>query len=89
MLMIRLQRVGKKKQPSYRFIVSDKLHDTQSKNVEVLGIYNPMVKPKVIELKKERVEYWLKVGAQMSSTVNNLFITQGIIKDGKKKKSVF
>lgn len=86
--MLRLQRIGKTKHPTYRLVVSEKTKDTQSGSLENLGIYNPAVNPKVIELNKERIAYWMSVGAQLSNSVNNLFIAQGLIK-GKKKKSVF
>lgn len=88
MICIRLQRLGKKKQPVYRLIVSDKHKDTQAKSLEILGSYNPTTKPKQIELKRERIEYWLSVGAQPSATVNNLLVKEGITK-AKKAKSVF
>lgn len=87
MLMIRLQRVGKTKQPSYRFIVSDKHKDTQAGSLEILGFYNPLVKPKVIKIDAERVKYWISVGAQPSDTVHNMLIAQGII-TGKKRGMV-
>ena len=85
--MIRLQRVGKKKQPSYRLVVSEKTRDPQAGSLELLGFYNPIRKPKVIEFKVDRIKYWISKGAQASNTVNNLLITQGII-EGKKRKSV-
>ncbi len=88
MLCIRLQRLGKKKQPIYRLIVSDKHKDTQAKSIEIVGSYNPITQPKQIELKKDRIEYWLSVGAQPSPTVHNLFLKEGIVK-GKKEKAVF
>ncbi len=87
MLMIRFQRVGKTKDASYRLIVSDKRKDTRAPSLEILGNYNPAAKPKVIVLKKERIQYWLSKGAQPSATVNNLFINQGIT-TGKKQKVV-
>ncbi|OGH78667.1 MAG: 30S ribosomal protein S16 [Candidatus Magasanikbacteria bacterium RIFCSPLOWO2_01_FULL_40_15] len=80
--------MGKTKRPSYRLIVSPKHKDTQSGQIEILGQYDPIQKTKVINLKKERIEYWLSVGAQMSPTVNNLLINAGIVK-GDKKRSVF
>lgn len=88
MLMLRFQRIGKKKHPNYRLVVSEKTKDTQSGSLENLGIYNPAVNPKVIDLKKDRIDYWMSVGAQLSASVNNLFVNQGMIKGGK-KKSVF
>lgn len=87
MLIIRLQRIGKRKQPTYRMIVSEKSRDTQFGHLEVVGLYNPIQVPKIIDLKADRIKYWISVGAQMSATVNNLLVTQGII-EGKKQKSV-
>ena len=86
--MLRLQRIGKKKSPTYRLIVSEKTKDTQAGSLENWGIYNPVATPKVIEFKKDRINYWLSVGAQPSATVNNLLVNEGIVK-GEKKKSVF
>lgn len=79
--------MGKKKQPSYRLVVSEKTRDTQAGSHELLGFYDPIRQPKVIEFKKERILYWISKGAQASNTVNNLLIKQGII-EGKKRKSV-
>jgi small subunit ribosomal protein S16 len=85
MLTIRLTRIGKKKQPSYRFIVSEKARDPWGKALEILGTYNPLTNPATLAIEKERVEYWLSKGAQTSDTVRNLFIDQGILKGDKKK----
>ncbi|MCF6276273.1 MAG: 30S ribosomal protein S16 [Candidatus Magasanikbacteria bacterium] len=87
MLAIRLQRRGKKKQPVYRVIVSEKHKDTQAGSLEILGHYNPLVKPSKIVLKVDRIKYWISVGAQPSNTVFNLLVKEGVIK-GDKKKSV-
>lgn len=88
MLIIRLQRLGKKKQPTYRLIVSEKHKDTQAGSLEILGHYNPTVNPKVKEFKTERINYWIQKGAQLSDTVHNLLLEAGIV-EGKKKKSVY
>lgn len=85
MLSIRLSRVGKKKQPSYRLIVLDKRKDPWGDYLENLGFYNPRAKPKVIQLKEERIKYWLGVGAQPSTTAHNLFIDAKIISGPKRK----
>ncbi|MCE9585758.1 30S ribosomal protein S16 [Candidatus Uhrbacteria bacterium] len=85
MLTIRLTRVGKKGQPTYRFIVSEKARDPWGRALEILGTYNPRVKPAEITLEKERIEYWISKGAQTSDTVRNLFIDQGILKGDKVK----
>ena len=83
MLSIRLTRMGKKKQPIYRVIVLDKRKDPWGKSLEILGNYNPRTKPSTINLKIERIKYWLSVGAQPSETVHNIFIDQKIIKGQK------
>jgi small subunit ribosomal protein S16 len=88
MLCIRLQRLGKKKQPVYRVIVSDKHKDTQAGSLEILGSYIPTTNPKQIELKKDRILYWISVGAQPSPTVHNLLVREGVVK-ADKQKSVF
>ncbi len=88
MLMIRLQRVGRKKSPSYRFIVSEKHKDTNADSLEILGHYDPTQNPKVLEVKEDRIKHWLSVGAQPSNTVHNLLIKLGIVDDKKKRKSV-
>lgn len=85
MVSIRLQRIGRKKLPHFRLIVQDKQKDPWDKSLEILGSMNPRTKE--VSLKKERIEYWLSVGAQCTNTVNNLLIEQGIIK-GKKAKTI-
>ncbi len=87
MLMLRLQRIGKIKHPSYRLVVSEKSKDTQAKAKEILGIYNPALKDKVLEINKERVAYWLSVGAQTSPTVHNFLLGKGLV-SGKKRNVV-
>ena len=88
MLMIRLQRIGKKKQPTYRLVVSEKTKDTQAGSLEILGHYDPLSKDKTLVLKEERIKYWLSVGAQASDTVYNLLLKAGLV-SGDKKKSVY
>ncbi len=70
--MIRLARFGAKKKPTYRVVVIDKVRARNSRSVEVVGFYNPVSQPHVVSLKHERVEYWLKNGAQPSDTVARL-----------------
>lgn len=87
MLRIRLQRLGRKKQATYRFIVSEQIRDTQHGSVEILGHYNPASIPKVLDIKEDRMKYWISVGAQPSETVHNLLVNAGIL-TGKKAKAV-
>jgi small subunit ribosomal protein S16 len=72
MLMIRMARFGAKKKPTYRLVVIDKERARDSRAVEVVGHYNPVANPKVVNLKRERIEYWMKNGAQPSDTVARL-----------------
>ena len=84
MLKIRLARIGKKKNPIYRIVVSEHTKDMYGNHLEMLGQYNPHTKE--IVLKNDRIEHWLKVGAQPSETVENLLVKEGVIK-GKDKKA--
>lgn len=86
MLTIRLSRVGKKKQPSYRLIVSEKSKDPWGKVVENIGLYNPLAKPAVVAFDADRVKYWIGKGAQTSNTVWNLLVDQKIVTGDKRLK---
>lgn len=70
--MIRLARFGAKKKPSYRVVVINKERARDSRAVEVVGLYNPVSQPPVVNLKHDRIEYWMKNGAQPSDTVSRL-----------------
>jgi len=83
MLVIRLSRMGKKKHPLFRVIVSEKTKDTVGDYLELLGNYNPHTNK--AELKADRIQYWLSKGAQPSGTVHNLLIDHKIISGEKMK----
>ena len=72
MLAIRLARFGAKKKPTYRVVVIDKERARNSRSVEVVGHYNPVAQPAQVELKRDRIDYWMKNGAQPSETVIRL-----------------
>lgn len=72
MLMIRLKRMGARKQPHYRIVVIEKARARDGRPVEVVGTYNPRTTPASIELKRERVDYWVSKGAQMSDRVQKI-----------------
>ena len=72
MLMIRLARVGARKQPYYRIVVIEKERARNGRSVEVVGTYNPRTNPASVEVKRERVDYWVSKGAQVSETVSRL-----------------
>ena len=86
MLSIKLSRVGKKKQPLYRLIVTEKTRDPWGKSLEILGNYDPRHEPRLSNLKTERITHWLKIGAQPTDTVNNLLVDAGLLKVEKIKK---
>ncbi len=72
MLMIRLSRVGARKQPHYRVVVIEKERARNGRPVEVVGIYNPRTSPASFELKRERIDYWVSKGAQLSERVGKI-----------------
>ena len=72
MLMIRLSRTGARKQPQYRVVVIEKERARNGRPVEVVGTYNPRTSPASIELKRERIDYWVSKGAKMSDRVSKI-----------------
>jgi len=83
MLRIRLKRIGRRNDPSFRVVVVDSKRGPKSGYfVEQLGFYNPNTKEKVFN--GERILHWIGVGAQVSGTVHNMLVGAGVI-DGKKK----
>ena len=70
--MIRLARVGARKQPYYRVVVIEKDRARNGRSIEVVGTYNPRTNPATVNLKHERIAYWQGVGAQFSPTVEKL-----------------
>ena len=72
MLMIRLARFGAKKKPFYRVVVIQKERARNSRNLEIVGNYDPLAQPEKVNLKHDHIEHWTKNGAQMSDTVAKL-----------------
>ena len=72
MLSIRLTRMGSKKKPYFRLVVTEGRSALQSSFVENLGTYNPRTKPAKVEINRERVTYWMKKGAKPSDSVRTL-----------------
>lgn len=70
--MIRLARVGARKQPHYRVIVIEKDRARNGRSIEVVGTYNPRTNPASVELKRDRIDYWTSKGAQLSDRVGKL-----------------
>jgi small subunit ribosomal protein S16 len=72
MLAIRLRRAGSKKRPFFRVVVADSRAARDSSFVEILGHYNPRTRPAIVDVDKERIEYWIGRGAQPSDSVRTL-----------------
>ena len=81
MLAIKLQRVGKKHQPSFRIVIAEKRSKLIAPPVEDIGSYNPFTK--AVRAEKERVAYWIKSGAKPTPTVWNLLLKAGAITGAK------
>ena len=82
MIIVRLQRVGRKNDPSFRVIVVDSRRAAKTGDyLEMVGSYDPRTDR--VELKAERIKYWMKEGAKVSDTLHNLLVSQKII-EGKK-----
>lgn len=89
MLVIRLQRVGRKNKATFRIVLQEKTKAPISAAHENLGSYNPHLKERAdqITLKADRIKYWLSQGAQPSNTVHNMLVEFGVI-NAPKKRSV-
>ncbi len=82
MLKIRLQRIGRKNDPSFRAVLTDSKNSTKSgKFLEVVGTYNP--KAGVTVFKSDRIKYWMSKGAKLSDTMHNFMVHEKAI-EGKK-----
>lgn len=72
MVVIRMRRAGSKKRPFFRVVVTDSRAARDSSFVEILGHYNPRTKPAIVKIDRERVDFWIKRGAQPSDSVRTL-----------------
>ena len=72
MTTIRLTRLGRKKRPFYRIVVTDSRKRRDSGWIESIGYYNPMTEPATLKLDEERLAYWKSVGAQLSEKVKKI-----------------
>jgi small subunit ribosomal protein S16 len=82
MLKIRLQRIGRKNDPSFRAVLTDSKNSTKSgKFLEIVGNYNP--KAGSTNFKVDRIKYWMSKGAKLSDTMHNFLVHQKVI-EGKK-----
>jgi small subunit ribosomal protein S16 len=72
MLAIRMRKMGSKKRPFFRVVVTDSRVARDSSFVEIVGHYNPRLKPAKVEIDRARIEYWVGKGAKVSDTVRTL-----------------
>jgi len=79
LLRIRLKRIGKKKQPSYRIVVADSRSPRDGRPVQEIGHYNPMTNPPEVVIDGERAMYWVGQGAQPSEAVSRILVSQGLL----------
>ena len=80
MVRIRLRRVGRKKNPIYRIVVADSQSPRDGKFIEVIGQYAPRQQEGGLNVKLDRADHWLNVGAQPSDTVRSLLRRAGLLK---------
>lgn len=77
---IRLRRVGKKKKPAYRLVITDSQSPRDGRFIEIVGIYQPLTNPAVTRVDSERILYWLKNGAKPSDTVRSILAKSGVMR---------
>jgi small subunit ribosomal protein S16 len=82
MVKIRLRRMGAKKQPTYRFVVTDARSPRDGRFIEIVGHYNPRSEPKTVVVDEEKVKSWLAKGAQPSDPVRRLLAEKGLVERG-------
>jgi len=80
MIKIRLKRLGQKKAPFYRIVVSDARSPRDGRFIEEIGTYDPTVEPAAVKVDEEAAKKWLSTGAQPTDTVTRLFKQAGIVK---------
>ncbi len=80
MVKIRLARFGRKNLPSYRLVVTEARSKRNGEAIEYLGTYDTKPSPSKAAINKERVEYWLSVGAQPTETVRGILVKEGLMK---------
>jgi small subunit ribosomal protein S16 len=76
---IRLRRMGAKKNPFYRIVVADSRYPRDGRFIEEIGYYNPLKEPAEVKVDAEKVQTWMKNGAQPTDTVKRLFKQNGVI----------
>ncbi len=86
MVKIRLSRVGTKKKPNYRVVVADSRAPRDGAFIEIIGHFNPLTEPETVVLNEEKALYWLKRGAQPTTTAGRLLVKLGVMERLKEEK---
>ena len=79
MVKIRLRRMGAKKTPFYRIVVADSRYPRDGRFIEVIGTYNPLAEPAVVNVNADRAQEWIKNGAQPTDTVRGILKKAGVL----------
>jgi small subunit ribosomal protein S16 len=79
MVKIRLRRMGKKKQPTYRVVVADSRAPRDGRFIETIGFYDPRTEPPTVQIKEDRALHWLSQGAQSTDAVTRLLRNMGTL----------
>ena len=79
MVKIRLKRMGMKKEPFYRIVITDSRNARDGRAIEEIGYYNPVSEPVELKINEERAKYWVATGAQPTETVRSLLKKGGVL----------
>ena len=79
MIKLRLRRMGSKRRPSYRVVVTDSRSPRDGRFIETLGYYDPLTDPATVRIDNDRAQHWLGVGAQPSDTVRDILRREGLV----------
>ena len=85
MVKIRLTRTGKKHEPHYRIVAVDSRAARDAKYIEKIGYYNPRTNPSTLKYDKDILKKWIDNGAQMTDTVHDIFVREGVVKQNSKR----
>lgn len=89
MVILRLRRGGRKHSPDYRIVAQEKRSKLNGAYIESVGHYHPAGKDKVLVIDKDKVKVWLERGAELSTTVNNLLVKEGVLPKKEKISRVY
>lgn len=87
MLKFKLMRFGKKREPHYRIVVNEARDKRQGEYVDLVGTYDPLEKPAVVKLEKDKIKDWISKGVKPTETVHDLFAKEGLL-DARKRVRV-